>query len=62
MSRRARFFGRERGKKLHKEGRTDGIEPHRHLFLSGGLVYNDFKYSTRSLISCSLRPRPKKAL
>jgi hypothetical protein len=62
MSRRASAFGWERGKKLHKEGPTSGIELRGHLFLRGGLGYNDFKYSTRSLISCSLRSRPKKAL
>jgi hypothetical protein len=45
-----------------QEGPTGGIERHRSLFLSGSQVYNDFKYSTRSLISGSRRPRRKKAL
>jgi hypothetical protein len=45
-----------------QKGPTGGIERHTPLFLSGGLVYNDFKYSPRSLISCSLRSRPQKAL
>jgi hypothetical protein len=44
------------------EGPTGGIEPHTSLFLSGDLVYNDFRYSTRSLILCPLKSKLKKAL